>query len=498
MNEQNFLSQRKNLNCFDSEKNKDNIVFYEYGAHFKYKNLYDCLKKLKINKSYENEKKIFSNYINYNNIDNGIDKSRNIQLNNYIRSINLYLKGKKNNYHDNKTLILPKAEKVRERINNHIEKIKKDKKDSKKNSNSKYKIKSTGHPKRTTFFNMSLHFKKEVKKFIDSYSKSTSLNQSTNKKSNNHNINTVNNKINKKLKFSSDKKKVNSSSQGKNKRNQIKKILKNLDFMNDTSEIIKSICLNRFDFLSIKGITKKNFKNNFNKEKARSTKKLENQNFIKKDILQTSMNNFRFNSRTVSPNIHKSNNNKNFSKIKNNFNKYDKILSKNYFIEKCLKHNKLKNSSIGYINTSINKTNISDIKNKITNPNISISLDNALKYKKKNFSKNSNNTNNSKLNITSFLSSKKIILTSPFNVIKKQIDEKKKKKKVYNKMSIIKKEKKNLINKSGSLLNNCSSKKNNIKNNIKLIKNEESNLLNQFKKEYHEKLYSKLRFFEKK
>ena len=495
-----FLSQRKNLNCFDSEKNKDDIVFYEYGAHFKYKNLYDCLNKLKINNSYENQKKKNSNYINYNKIDNGIDKSRNIQLNNYIRSINLYLKGKKNNNNDNKTLILPKPEKVKERINNHIGKMKKEKKDNKKNSNPKYKIKSTSHPKRTTFFNMSLHFKKEVKKLIDSYSKSTSLNHSSNKKYNNHNINTVNNKINKKLKFSSDKKKINSSSQGKLRRNQIKKILKNLDFMNDTSEILKSICLNRFDYLSIKEITKKKFQNNnFNKEKARSTKKLENNNFIKKDFLQTSMNNFKFNSRTVSPNINKSNNEKkNNSKQKNNFNKYDKILSKNYFVEKCLKHNKLKNSSIGYINTSINKTNISDIKNKITNPNISISLDNALKYKKINFSKNSKNTNNSNLDISSFLSSKKIILISPFNAVKKQIDEIKNKKKVYNKMNINKKEKKRLINKSGSLLNNYSSKNNNIKNNIKLIKKEESYLLNQFKKEYHEKLYSKLRSFEKK
>ena len=65
-------------------------------------------------------------------------------------------------------------------------------------------------------------------------------------------------------------------------------------------------------------------------------------------------------------------------------------------------------------------------------------------------------------------------------------------------MSINKKGKKSLINKSGSLLNNYSSKNNNIKNNIKLIKIEESILLNQFKKEYHEKLYSRLRNFEKK
>ena len=147
-----FLSQRKNLNCFDSEKNKDDIVFYEYGAHFKYKNLYDCLNKLKINNSYENQKKKNSNYINYNNIDNGIDKSRNIQLNNYIRSINLYLKGKKNNNNDNKTLILPKAEKVKERINNHIGKMKKEKKDNKKNSNPKIRKK----PIDFEIFNISL------------------------------------------------------------------------------------------------------------------------------------------------------------------------------------------------------------------------------------------------------------------------------------------------------------------------------------------------------
>ena len=114
---------------------------------------------------------------------------------------------------------------------------------------------------------------------------------------------------------------------------------------------------------------------------------MESKNIIKKKLLKISKNKnelldskSKSKSRTISSKGDKKCNSKKklISKTKNNINKYDK-LSKNIFMNKSFK-NKIKYSSINYINNSINKTN--DNKMKTINQNTSITIDNLSREKK--------------------------------------------------------------------------------------------------------------------
>ena len=84
----NKQNEKIEFNYEDTEEKE----FYEFGAHFKYKDLFNQLNELK--KKCENIYKIRNNQNNIN-IDRISGKSRNIQLNNHIRSINIYF-GDKN------------------------------------------------------------------------------------------------------------------------------------------------------------------------------------------------------------------------------------------------------------------------------------------------------------------------------------------------------------------------------------------------------------------
>ena len=180
------------------------------------------------------------------------------------------------------------------------------------------------------------------------------------------------------------------------------------------------------------------------------------------------------------------------SKIKNNTKKYNK-LSKNIFMNKSFK-NKIKYSSINYINNSINKTN--DNKMKTINQNTSITIDSLSKEKKsKKLSKItkkmiSRNNIYSDLNLTTSLNKNKILI-SPTSKIKKQIEGNK----INNKKSP---DENNLILKK---INNCKIINNNIKNKndsyhiddkIKNIKNKDKNndmnIIEKLKKEYKGKM----------
>ena len=198
---ENFSDEEKNI----KGKKKQ---FYEYGAHFKYENLYETLNKLKIRNLSGNEERKISN-----NKKNTLDvKSRNIKLNNQMRSINLYLGNNKNK--ENKTSLLPKTDNLKHNINNHNEKInnkktiKKEEKNSKNNihkkNNNKGNAKSRSQPKRITIQNIS---KNEFKKILDSNSNSLKISTLSNKKNNYYNIKTENHNLNKKDKLNNLKKK---------------------------------------------------------------------------------------------------------------------------------------------------------------------------------------------------------------------------------------------------------------------------------------------------
>ena len=166
MSEKKFIKENnknENIEDEDSEKNE----FFEFGAHFKYEDLYNKLNELKKKLESLNQSK---NNISKNNIKRIPGKSRNIQLNNHIRSINIYLgdKNKKNNnlvkINSNKTSILPKTEEIKQKLNNQNEKISIEKKEKNKNFQSinykkylnknsngkKVETKSLSHPKKKT------------------------------------------------------------------------------------------------------------------------------------------------------------------------------------------------------------------------------------------------------------------------------------------------------------------------------------------------------------
>ena len=502
---ENFSNEEKNI----KGKKKQ---FYEYGAHFKYENLCETLNKLKIRNLSGNEERKLSN-----NKRNTLDvKSRNIKLNNQMRSINLYL-GNKNK--ENKTSLLPKTDNLKHKINNHNEKINDKKIINKKDKNSKNNIykknnnkgnaKSTSQPKRIIIQNIS---KNEFKKILDSNSNSLKISTLSNKKTNYYNIKTENLNLDKKDKLNNlKKKKINSSSQSKSKKNQVKTKVNNNLLVNDKSEIINNICLKPIDYLSLsKNFDKRKNESNSNsksknltKEKLRpkSTQKMESKNIIKKKLLKITKNKnelldskSKSKSRTISSKGNKNCNSKKklISKTKNNINKYDK-LSKNIFMNKSFK-NKIKYSSINYINNSINKTN--DNKMKTINQNTSITIDSLSKEKKsKKLSKItkkmiSRNNIYSDLNLTTSLNKNKILI-SPTSKIKKQIEGNK----INNKKSP---DENNLILKK---INNCKIINNNIKNKndsyhiddkIKNIKNKDKNndmnIIEKLKKEYKGKM----------
>ena len=511
---ENFSDEEKNI----KGKKKQ---FYEFGAHFKYENLCDTLNKLKIrNLSGNEERKLFNNKRNTLEV-----KSRNIKLNHQMRSINLYLG---NNNKENKTSLLPKTNNIKHRINNHNEKINDKKIINKKDKNSKNNIykknnnkgnaKSTSQPKRIIMKNIS---KNEFKKILDSNSNSLKISTLSNKQSKYYNIKTENINFDKKYQLNNlKKKKINSSSQSKNRKNQVKtKVNNNLHLVNDKSEIINNICSKPIDYLSlsknldkIKNESNSNSKSkNLTKEKLRpkSTQKMESKNIIKKKLLKISKNKndlLDSKSRTISSKGIKNCNSKKklISKTKNNINKYDK-LSKNIFINKSFK-NKIKYSSINYINTSINKSN--DNKMKTINQNTTITIDNLSKEKKNKklstITKKLISRNNiySDLNLTTSLNQNQNLI-SPTSKIKQSIEGNK----INNKNSSIEN---SLILKK---INNCEINNKNIKNknisyhigdykkknNNKIMdNNKNTNIFEKLKKEYKGKMNLIIRKIEKK
>ena len=138
------LNNNDNNEIDDIENDDEQTIshqFFEYGAHFKYENL----KELKKNSDNMNHLNINRNQSN--NPNRIPPRSRNIQLNNQIRSINIYFKDKSKNKNGNnpynlktrtnKTSIFPKTEGIKHKLNCQIEKNSKGENKKKENNNKK-------------------------------------------------------------------------------------------------------------------------------------------------------------------------------------------------------------------------------------------------------------------------------------------------------------------------------------------------------------------------
>ena len=129
----------------EDEEESESIVYYEYGAHFKYKDLFDNLLKIKKerersnhNENMENQNNnlvnnniFINNNLNLNLFNNNKHKiiSRNLQVNNYINNDNILENSNTfisnlSKEQLNKTALLPSSEIIQQKINEYLEKNK--------------------------------------------------------------------------------------------------------------------------------------------------------------------------------------------------------------------------------------------------------------------------------------------------------------------------------------------------------------------------------------
>ena len=138
MNNDAFINNNPENFVNEDEEDSESIVYYEYGAHFKYEDLFNNILKIKSerdkqNKNEENDSKriinnniIINHNLNLNLFNNNKHKivSRNLQVNNYINNVNA---DNSNTFISNltkeqlnKTALLPSRDIVQQKIDNYF------------------------------------------------------------------------------------------------------------------------------------------------------------------------------------------------------------------------------------------------------------------------------------------------------------------------------------------------------------------------------------------
>ena len=144
MNNDFFINQENQGNLVnEDEEESESIVYYEYGAHFKYKDLFNNLLRIKNERDRQNNNEengnnniinnniIINNNLNLNLFNNNKHKivSRNIQDNNYMNNIDIVENSNTfisnlSKEQLNKTAALPSSEIIQQKINDYLEKNK--------------------------------------------------------------------------------------------------------------------------------------------------------------------------------------------------------------------------------------------------------------------------------------------------------------------------------------------------------------------------------------
>ena len=145
MNNDFFINHEDQVNINnEDEEESESIVYYEYGAHFKYKDLFNNLLRIKNERDRKNENEengnnniinnniIINNNLNLNLFNNNNKHkivSRNIQDNDYMNNVDII--DNSNTFISNlskeqlnKTAVLPSSEIIQQKINEYLEKNK--------------------------------------------------------------------------------------------------------------------------------------------------------------------------------------------------------------------------------------------------------------------------------------------------------------------------------------------------------------------------------------
>ena len=317
----NYLNYLDNDNYNEIKKSdidgdaNESKIYYEYGAHFRYKDLFKKLLKLKKERKEKeaNKKKIINNNIIINNNFNLFNNksrgvSRNIQINEYLNSYNNYDDISKTficyiTYNQYKSVFLPSIENIQKNISNYLIILEMDKIKNLNKQNDKIIKINPKNLNKTAKFSKN----KKNKNLTDKFKIKINSNNKEKKSAVN------NNKIFKKIK-SSDKNAINL------KKNQY--IMNTLPFKYNINKNINS-----YIFKRIKEI--------FNHRK--------NRNWTKKIIKQVTKSKSGSKSRTKSKTNIKNKNRRtifrNGNKIYNNLNQFTKYTDKNTSINIRYKNN---------------------------------------------------------------------------------------------------------------------------------------------------------------
>ena len=386
MNNDDFINNNQENFVNEDEEDSESIVYYEYGAHFKYKDLFNNLLKIrserdKQNNEEENDSKriinnniIINHNLNLNLFNNNKHKivSRNLQVNNYVNNINV---DNSNTFISNltkeqlnKTALLPSSDNVQQKIDNFLQNCEKNNvliKDKSKEGNNK------------------------SNKIID-------LDKNKNDKNKNSNIKSNNNlKKNNKHKISDNKENINMNSQKSQKKNKspernainlkkkknsmitlsfkfnknsninniifkkIKEVSNNKNYPNWTRQLIEKMTCNK-----TKTKSKSKSKSNSKNKKKKANNKVNNikifnriKKFTEKNTAYVSNNNFNKKS--------KKDTSQNFTtKIMNKYKRSNKFLNNSHIIYSRKAHSSSTSKNEKYdLNSLIHNTNIYNIMN---------------------------------------------------------------------------------------------------------------------------------------
>ena len=366
----------------EDEEESESIVYYEYGAHFKYKDLFNNLLRIKNERDNENKGNniinnniIINNNVNLNLFNNKHKiVSRNVQDNDYINNVNILENSNTfiSNFSKeqlNKTALLPSSELIQQKINEYLEKnklITNDKSKIVNNNNRSNKIIELNKPQKeknkisNIKGNLNINIKKrnnDNKENININSqKSKKINKSPEKnainlKKRKNNMITLSFKYNKNSNINNIIfKKIKEVSNYKNYGNWTKKLIEK---MTKTKTKTKSKTKSKS---SSKNTKKKVYRKTNNIKIYNKIKK-----FTEKNTAYLSHNNFKKNKL-------KDNSQNYTTKIMNKYKRTNKFLSQSHFIDSRKAHSSSISKNEKYnLNSLIHNTNMYNLMNETRN-----------------------------------------------------------------------------------------------------------------------------------
>ena len=392
MNNDVFINDDNQKNLVnEDEEDSESIVYFEYGAHFKYGDLYKNLLKIKQDRENMNQNGVndnnqiinnnifINNNLNLNLINNNNRHkiiSRNLQGNNYINNVNIVENS--NTFISNvtkeqlnKTAILPSSELIQQKIHDHFLSLEKNKlkinEKSKLENNNNLSNKITEIQKdKNKITNIKSNAKKKTRQRNNENKENINLNsqktQKIQKKNKSPEKNVINLKKRKNNMITLSFKYSKSSNINNIIFKKIKEVTNYKNYGNWTKQLLEKITKAR-----TKTKSKSKSKSNSKKMKKvfRKTNNISIYNKIKKF---TEKNTAFVSNNNLNKKIRKDNTHDYTNKIMNKYNRTNKFLNHSNFMDSRKAHSSSNSKNEKYnLNSLIHNTNIYNEMNKTRN-----------------------------------------------------------------------------------------------------------------------------------